>query len=202
MPDSAAPSPSPLPPCVILCGPQMGENIGACARAMKNCGLDDLRLVDPRVGELTAGIKTLEAEKGLTFDGADASFELYTRQQFGQSTSYFSLDRFRVIDERRHNAKGDEVTESMAMVQLEVADQAYIEAAPGNGPVDAINAALRKALLPVYPVLEDMQLTDYRVRILDGRSGTAAITRVMIESADASGRTWTCLLYTSDAADE
>ncbi len=50
MPDSAAPSPSPLPPCVILCGPQMGENIGACARAMKNCGLDDLRLVDPRDG--------------------------------------------------------------------------------------------------------------------------------------------------------
>ena len=50
MPDSAAPTPSPLPPCVILCGPQMGENIGACARAMKNCGLDDLRLVDPRDG--------------------------------------------------------------------------------------------------------------------------------------------------------
>ena len=106
---------------------------------------------DPRVGELTAGIKTLEAEKGLTFDGADASFELYTRQQFGQRTSFFSLDRFRVIDERRHNAKGDEVTESMAMVQLEVADQAYIEAAPGNGPVDAINAALRKALLLYHP---------------------------------------------------
>ena len=50
MPDSAVSSPSPLPPCVILCGPQMGENIGACARAMKNCGLDDLRLVDPRDG--------------------------------------------------------------------------------------------------------------------------------------------------------
>ena len=156
---------------------------------------------DPRVGELTAGIKTLEAEKGLTFDGADASFELYTRQQFGQSTSFFSLDRFRVIDERRHNAKGDEVTESMAMVQLEVADQAYIEAAPGNGPVDAINAALRKALLPVYPVLEDMQLTDYRVRILDGRSGTAAITRVMIESADASGRTWTTVGVSANIID-
>ena len=106
-----------------------------------------------------------------------------------------------MIDERRHNAKGDEVTESMAMVQLEVADQAYIEAAPGNGPVDAINAALRKALLPVYPVLEDMQLTDYRVRILDGRSGTAAITRVMIESADASGRTWTTVGVSANIID-
>ncbi|MEC8275574.1 MAG: alpha-isopropylmalate synthase regulatory domain-containing protein, partial [Pseudomonadota bacterium] len=77
----------------------------------------------------------------------------------------------------------------------------YIEAAPGNGPVDAINAALRKALLPVYPVLEDMQLTDYRVRILDGRSGTAAITRVMIESADASGRTWTTVGVSANIID-
>ena len=156
---------------------------------------------DPRISDLTASIKTLEAEKGLTFDGADASFELYTRQQFGQSTSFFQLDRFRVIDERRHNAKGDEVTESMAMVQLEIADRVFIEAAPGNGPVDALNAALRKALLEVYPGLKDMHLTDYRVRILDGRSGTAAKTRVMIESEDSAGRTWTTVGVSTNIID-
>ena len=156
---------------------------------------------DPRISDLTASIKTLEAEKGLTFDGADASFELYTRQQFGQSTSFFQLDRFRVIDERRHNAKGDEVTESMAMVQLEIADRVFIEAAPGNGPVDALNAALRKALLEVYPGLQDMHLTDYRVRILDGRSGTAAKTRVMIESEDSAGRTWTTVGVSTNIID-
>jgi len=156
---------------------------------------------DPRISDLTASIKTLEAEKGLTFDGADASFELYTRQQFGQSTSFFQLDRFRVIDERRHNAKGDEVTESMAMVQLEIAERVFIEAAPGNGPVDALNAALRKALLEVYPSLQDMHLTDYRVRILDGRSGTAAKTRVMIESEDSAGRTWTTVGVSTNIID-
>ena len=156
---------------------------------------------DPRIGDLTASIKTLEADKGLTFDGADASFELYTRQQFGQSTSFFQLDRFRVIDERRHNAKGDEVTESMAMVQLEISERVFIEAAPGNGPVDALNAALRKALLEVYPSLEDMHLTDYRVRILDGRSGTAAKTRVMIESEDSVGRTWTTVGVSTNIID-
>ena len=156
---------------------------------------------DPRIGDLTASIKTLESDKGLTFDGADASFELYTRQQFGQSTSFFQLDRFRVIDERRHNAKGDEVTESMAMVQLEISERVFIEAAPGNGPVDALNAALRKALLEVYPSLEDMHLTDYRVRILDGRSGTAAKTRVMIESEDSVGRTWTTVGVSTNIID-
>ena len=167
---------------------------------LKAMGLD-IDPKDPRIGDLTAGIKTLEADTGLTFDGADASFELYTRQQFGQSTTFFNLDRFRAIDERRHNAKGDEVTESMAMVQLEVGDKQYIEAAPGNGPVDALNAALRKALLEVYPQLEDMVLSDYRVRILDGRSGTAAKTRVMIESTDSAGRTWTTVGVSTNIID-
>ena len=73
--------------------------------------------------------------------------------------------------------------------------------APGNGPVDALNGALRKALLEVYPALADMHLTDYRVRILDGRSGTAAKTRVMIESEDATGRTWTTVGVSTNIID-
>ena len=89
----------------------------------------------------------------------------------------------------------------MAMVQLEIGERVFIEAAPGNGPVDALNAALRKVLLEVYPSLEDMHLTDYRVRILDGRSGTAAKTRVMIESEDSVGRTWTTVGVSTNIID-
>jgi 2-isopropylmalate synthase len=182
----------------VLVSNQAGRsNVLAQLKAM---GLE-VDAKDPRINDLTSSIKTLEAEQGLTFDGADASFELYTRKQFGQSISFFQLDRFRVIDERRHNAKGDQVTESMAMVQLEIADRMFIEAAPGNGPVDALNAALRKALLEVYPSLADMHLTDYRVRILDGRSGTAAKTRVMIESEDSVGRTWTTVGVSTNIID-
>jgi len=125
----------------VLVSNQAGRsNVLAQLKAM---GLE-VDAKDPRINHLTSSIKTLEAEQGLTFDGADASFELYTRRQFGQSVSFFQLDRFRVIDERRHNAKGDQVTESMAMVQLEITDRVFIEAAPGNGPVDALNAALRR----------------------------------------------------------
>jgi len=182
----------------VLVSNQAGRsNVLAQLKAM---GLE-VDVKDPRINHLTSSIKTLEAEQGLTFDGADASFELYTRRQFGQSVSFFQLDRFRVIDERRHNAKGDQVTESMAMVQLEITDRVFIEAAPGNGPVDALNAALRKALLEVYPSLTDMHLTDYRVRILDGRSGTAAKTRVMIESEDSAGRTWTTVGVSTNIID-
>ena len=182
----------------VLVSNQAGRsNVLAQLKAM---GLE-VDAKDPRINHLTSSIKTLEAEQGLTFDGADASFELYTRRQFGQSVSFFQLDRFRVIDERRHNAKGDQVTESMAMVQLEITDRVFIEAAPGNGPVDALNAALRKALLEVYPSLTDMHLTDYRVRILDGRSGTAAKTRVMIESEDSAGRTWTTVGVSTNIID-
>ena len=104
---------------------------------------------------------------------------------------YFRLTRFRLMDDRRWNARGELVTESEATVTLDVAGKAHMEVAIGNGPVHALDTAIRKALLPIYPQLEDMRLADYKVRILTPQEGTSAITRVMIESADSMGRRWT-----------
>src|SRR3546814_14928861 len=94
------------------------------------------------------------------------------------------------MDDRRWSARGELVTESEATVTLEVAGCAKMEVADGNGPVNALDTALRKALVPLYPQLEDMRLVDYKVRILTPQAGTRAVPRVMIESADASGRRW------------
>ena len=78
-------------------------------------------------------------------------------------------------------------------MKLDVAGGRAMEVGEGNGPVNALDAALRKALLPIYPELEDMRLVDFKVRILDSAGGTAATTRVMIESADAKGRRWSTI---------
>lgn len=160
------------------------------AAHLKDIGLD-LEPSDPRIPKLLEEVKAKEAETGLTFDGADASFEIFVRRAFGERLSFYTLDRFRVIDERRWNAKNDMVTESVAMVQLGVRDQDYLEAAKGNGPVDALFQAMRQALNPAYPQINELKLVDYRVRILDGGAGTAAVTRVLIESEDQTGRRWT-----------
>ncbi len=95
------------------------------------------------------------------------------------------------MDDRRWSARGELVTESEATVTIEVGGAAHMEVATGNGPVNALDTAIRKALLPLYPQLEDMRLVDYKVRILTPQAGTRAVTRVMIESADNAGRRWT-----------
>ncbi len=145
---------------------------------------------DARVAALVENVKTREFE-GYAYDGAEASFELMARRALGEVTDYFGLERFRVMDDRRWNARGDLVTESEATVTLMVGEARSMTVANGNGPVNALDIALRKALLPVYPQLEDMRLVDYKVRILTPQAATAAVTRVMIESADATGRRWT-----------
>ncbi|MEX0923300.1 MAG: citramalate synthase [Rhodovibrionaceae bacterium] len=145
---------------------------------------------DDKVAALVEKVKAREFE-GYAYDGAEASFELMARRALGEVTDYFGLERFRVMDDRRWNARGDLVTESEATVTLTVGEARSMTVANGNGPVNALDIALRKALLPVYPQLEDMRLVDYKVRILSPQAATAAVTRVMIESADATGRRWT-----------
>ncbi len=135
-------------------------------------------------------MKSREFE-GFAYEGAEASFELLARRALGTVPHYFKLTRFRIMDDRRWNARGELVTESEATVTLEVGGAARMEVAAGNGPVNALDTAIRKALLPIYPQLEDMRLVDYKVRILTPQAGTAAVTRVMIESADDAGRRWT-----------
>jgi 2-isopropylmalate synthase len=137
--------------------------------------------------------------QGYAYDGAEASFELLARRLLGGVPEYFKLERYRVMDERRYNAKGDLVTVSEATVNLAVGAQRVMEVAESHeGPVDALNAALRKALLPVFPELGGVHLTDYKVRILTPQEGTGAVTRVMIESADDAGDSWTTVGVSAD----
>ncbi len=150
----------------------------------------DVALDDKRLNALIDQVKAREFE-GYAYDGADASFELLARRSFGGVPGFFKLTRFRIMDDRRWNARGELVTESEATVQIEIAGRQLMEVATGNGPVNALDNALRKALLPVYPALQDMRLADYKVRILTPQAGTGAVTRVMIESADKDGRRWT-----------
>src|SRR5882724_5462086 len=144
---------------------------------------------DPKVAALVETVKSREYD-GYAYDGAEASFELLARRGLGHVPDYFKLARFRVMDERRWSARGDLITESEATVTLDVHGDHVMTVATGNGPVNALDTALRKALTPLYPGLHDMRLVDFKVRILTPNAGTGAVTRVMIESANDHGERW------------
>jgi 2-isopropylmalate synthase len=129
-------------------------------------------------------IKELESQ-GFQFEGAEGSVELLIRRAQPDYRSPFELLDFHVLVRNSHN--GSMAAE--AAVKVRVGEQIMHTAADGNGPVNALDAAVRKALLPFYPCLAGVHLTDYKVRILDGEAGTAAQTRVLIDSADGH-RTW------------
>jgi 2-isopropylmalate synthase len=137
--------------------------------------------------QVIAQIKELE-KQGFQFEGAEASFELLLRRAEAGYTPPFEMLDFTVLDTRRHGHRSDRLM-SEAMVKLRVGDQEMHTAAEGNGPVHALDTATRKALLAFYPQLSRVVLADYKVRILDGDSGTAAIVRVLITSQDGS-HTW------------
>jgi 2-isopropylmalate synthase len=138
------------------------------------------------VTRVTDRVKAMEAA-GYTFDAADASFELLVREELdGARPAYFDVESWRVITESRPG--GDALSE--ATVKLLAGGARQVAICEGNGPVNALDHALRLALLPVYPELDKLQLVDFKVRILDAARGTDAITRVLIETSDA-GTTWT-----------
>jgi 2-isopropylmalate synthase len=155
---------------------------------------------DPKVASLVETVKLREYD-GYAYDGAEASFELLARRGLGHVPDYFKLARFRVMDERRWSARGDLITESEATVTLDVHGDPVMTVATGNGPVNALDTALRKALTPLYPGLADMRLVDFKVRILTPQAGTEAITRVMIESADANGERWSTVGVSANIID-
>ena len=126
---------------------------------------------------------------GYAYEAADASFELLARRILGKVPSYFDVLQFDVNVEQRENAVGQRVTVSMAVVKLKVDNETMISAGEGNGPVNALDVALRKDLGKYQSYIKGLELTDYRVRILNG--GTEAVTRVLIESQDESGERWT-----------
>jgi len=155
---------------------------------------------NPKVERLVQIVKEQEFA-GYAYDGAEASFELLARRMLGSVPKYFTCNSFRVIDERRWNAKEELVTLSEATVKLVVDKEQFMSVAEGNGPVNALDAALRKVLLPKYPDLDNLRLVDYKVRILTPGDGTGAITRVMIESADAEDHHWTTVGVSANIID-
>ncbi len=129
-------------------------------------------------------LKKLENE-GYQFEAAEASFELLVKQITNQAPDFFKLEGFRVIMER--NANGE--SRSEATIKVRVNDQIELSAAEGNGPVHALDAALRRALREFYPEISSMQLQDYKVRVLNEKDGTGAKVRVLIDSAK-DGTSW------------
>src|SRR4029077_11187151 len=128
---------------------------------------------------------------GYAYESADASFDLLARRTLGRVPEYFQVEQFDVNVEQRYNANGQRVTVAMAVVKVDVAGEKLISAAEGNGPVNALDVALRKDLGKYQKYIEGLKLIDYRVRILNG--GTEAVTRVLIESADEKGERWTTI---------
>lgn len=177
------------------------EEIGNCRRIVvsdqsglsnilvkaRNFGIE-LDRQDPASRQLLTQLKELENE-GYQFEAAEASFALLMRAAVGQRPNFFELRGFQVHCD---NLPTEAVckTRALATVKVMVHQQEILEVAEGNGPVSALDKALRKALVNAYPAIAQFQLSDYKVRILDSRSGTDAKTRVLIESSNGQQR-WT-----------
>jgi 2-isopropylmalate synthase len=163
---------------------ELGGRANTAIRA-RQLGHELEGVLDPR--ELSKLIKQLEHE-GLAFEGAEASFELLIRRNSPGYAAPFRIVDYTCLVEQR---SGRELL-AEATVKVEVAGEVLHTAADGNGPVNALDGALRKALAAFYPVLDGVHLVDYKVRILDGATATAARTRVIIDSQDGSN-TWSTM---------
>lgn len=142
---------------------------------------------DPKLDTLISVVKEREAS-GYAYEGADASFELLALKTLGTVPNFFAVESFRVMVERRFDSHGKLKTVSEAVVKVVVDGEMVMSVAEGDGPVNALDIALRKDLGKYQSEILDLELADYKVRILNG--GTEAITRVLIESTDASGARW------------
>jgi 2-isopropylmalate synthase len=142
---------------------------------------------DHRLDSLIAVVKEREAE-GYAYEGADASFELLARKMLSGLPEFFRVTSFRCMVERRFDANGSLKTVSEAIVKVLVDGEEKMSVAEGHGPVNALDIALRKDLGRYQAEIADLELADYKVRILNG--GTEAITRVLIESHDGAGARW------------
>jgi 2-isopropylmalate synthase len=172
----------------------VSEMAGRSTLAMKATELG-LELDGEVLGRVLDELKRLEHE-GYHFEVADGSLELLLRRAGGWSADYFMVESFRVITDHGVTAEGATSTASgvttEATVKVHVGDERIVATAEGNGPVNALDGALRGAIGPKFPALEHIHLTDYRVRVLDTGKGTGAVTRVLVDSTDGQ-RTWTTI---------
>ncbi|MEA2977726.1 MAG: 2-isopropylmalate synthase [Alphaproteobacteria bacterium] len=153
---------------------------------------------DPRIGRLLEEVKNREAA-GYAYEAADASFDLLARRILGGVPDFFSVEQFDVSVEHRINATGEHVAVSKAMVKVKVSGETRVSEVEGNGPVNALDLALRKDLGKYQRYIAGLNLVDYRVRILNG--GTEAVTRVLIESEDENGERWTTVGVSANIID-
>ncbi len=143
---------------------------------------------DPTTRQILQRIKDLESH-GYQFEAAEASFELLIYEAVQQRPVFFTLKSFDVHCAGQHQGTtGLLSSNALATVKVDVNGQEMLTAAEGNGPVSALDTALRKALVNFYPIISEFQLADYKVRILDGINGTAARTRVLVESSNGQVR--------------
>ncbi|HEX6424118.1 MAG TPA: citramalate synthase [Acidimicrobiales bacterium] len=169
----------------------LGGRAGMALKA-REFGVD---LDDRAAGELSERLKHLEAD-GYQFEAADASLELLMREAAGWSQPYFRLEGYRVTTYHRNAMRGgapiehgESIVDTEASVKVWADDERLVAIGEGNGPVNALDAALRSVLTQRYPQLARIHLTDYRVRVLEGAAATGAVVRVLIDSTDGD-RTW------------
>ena len=161
---------------------------------------------DPALARILDAVKSRETE-GYAYDSAQASFELLAREELGLAPSFFDVERYRVISERRRNAKGEIVVESEAVVTISTREgpktsyfkNEHAQDMQDDGPVNALWQALKSDLGPHQASIGDMRLTDFKVRITQG--GTEAVTRVIIDFADDEGRAWATVGVSANIVD-
>lgn len=162
----------------------VSEMAGRASIEIKSSQLGfDLSKEKEVVARLVERVKELESG-GYTFEAADASFELLLREELaGKKPSFFTIESWKTSVDQG----GDGSVTSRAEVSIRAKGELISASGSGNGPVNAIDRALRNGLEKLYPELAELELTDYKVRILEGRLGTGAITRVLVESSDGHG---------------
>jgi 2-isopropylmalate synthase len=179
----------------VLVSQQAGKSNLLTALARHRIALDK---DDPRLEKLLRIVKEREA-RGYSYDGAEASFVLLARETLGTVPRFFEVESYRASVERRHNARGQTVNVTEAVVKIVVDGERFMSVAEGNGPVNAIDLALRKDLGKYQGQIEDLELVDFKVRILDG--GTGAVTRVLVESRDRTGERWSTIGVSANIID-
>ncbi len=156
---------------------------------LERCGVEVTK-DDPRLDGLIATVKRREA-RGYSYESAQASFELLARRRLGHVKKLFHIESYRAQVERRFNANGEVTTVSEAVVKMVIDGEKILSVAEGQGPVNALDKAIRKDLGKYQNDIADLELVDYKVRILNG--GTEAVTRVLIDSVDGTGHRWTTI---------
>jgi 2-isopropylmalate synthase len=179
----------------VLVSDQAGKSNIVCelARLGVVLGKDD-----PRLARLLDEVKEKEAQ-GYAYEGADASFFLLAKRVMGELPHYFDIERYSVAVDRRFSKNGYEDLGAEAIVKVKVHGETRISAAEGNGPINALDLALRKDLGAYQQFIEDVKLVDYRVRVFQG--GTDAVTRVLVECADSKGERWSTVGVSANVID-